>query len=64
MKDKFIGKLGKLDKEACKDWEVVYGKDKFILDACCGPKYMWFNKKCRFSAFCNTPFLGVIMIRC
>ena len=19
-------------------------KDKFILDACCGPKYMWTNK--------------------
>ncbi len=20
-------------------------KDKFILDACCGPRFMWFNKK-------------------
>ena len=40
-----MNRLDKLDKEACKDWEAVYNGNKFILDACCGNRYMWTNKK-------------------
>jgi len=41
----FMEHLEKLDKESCKDWKLAHDGDKFILDACCGARQMWNNKK-------------------
>jgi len=44
-KQDFMNELENIDKKACEDWHKVYDGNKFILDACCGNRYMWYNKK-------------------